>query len=176
MEKDRKINVVIILLGIIVLALAVLLLLVISGKVSFKNDGNDNDINYDELAKISKGDYNFVNTDSDNSNSVNVLSNGKVFVNYDYYIENITNAKDIVLFSTPSDDSILYILTTDGNVYKYSLADAKNKMFEAAKIDKYSDIKQIFRYETRRSNAGGCSHVILVDKDGKYYSLDSYCV
>ena len=176
MKKERKLNVIIILLGVVVLVLGVLLLLATSGKIGFKSETSSNDINYDELAKISKGDYNFVNKDSDNSNSVNVLSNGKVFVNFDYYIKNINNAKDVILFSGPNDDSILYILTIDGNIYKYDLSNANSKNFNAVKIDEYKNIKHIFRYETRKGNAGGCDHVILVDKNEKYSLLDSYCV
>ena len=176
MEKEKKLNILIVLLGIVALALAVLLLLMLSGKNNLKCKADDNDINYEELAKIADGDYKFINRDSDNNNSVMVLSDGKVWVNFNYYVENITNAKDIVLFSGPTASSMLYILTIDGNVYKYNLSDADDKKFEAAKIDKYKDIKQIFRYETRKGNSGGCDHVIIVDKNGKYYSIDSYCV
>lgn len=176
MKKEKKLNILIVLLGIVALALVVLLLLVFSGKANLKCTANDNDINYEELAKIADGDYKFVNRDYDNANSVMVLSNGKVFVNFDYYIKNITNAKDVILFSGPTDSSMLYILTLDGNVYKYNLDDANNKKFDATKIDKYTDIKQILRYETRKGNAGGCDHVILVDKNNKYHSIDSYCV
>ena len=172
--KKRK-NLIIGVLILIIVLLVTLLFLITTGKIDYSNKENCN-IDYDELAKIATGDYNFMSKESYSNNSAIVLSNGKVLVNFDYYIENIINAKDLVLFSVPSDDTILYILTINGDIYKYNLDDANSKNFNASKIDEHKNIKQILRYETRKGNAGGCDYVILIDNNGKYYSLDSYCV
>ena len=175
MKKEKKLNIVIILLGFIILLFAVLLILTVRGKISLTK-GADDTINYDELAKISKSDYNFVRGDADSNYSVNVLASGKVIINFEHYIANISNAKDLVVFSGPGADSIVYILTADGNIYKYNLADVASKKFGVAKVSGYSNIKRILRYKTRKVNAGGCDYVVLIDEDGKYYKLDSYCV
>ena len=175
MEKEKKLNIVIVLLGFIVLLFAVLLILALSGKISLTKGAYDT-INYDELAKIDKSDYNFVSGDAYSNYAINILSSGKVIINYEHYIANITNAKDLILFSGPSSDSIAYIITTDGNVYKYNLADVIGNKLDAIKISKYSNIKRIIRYKTRKATAGGCDYVVLVDANGKYYKLDSYCV
>lgn len=134
--------------------------------------GVDN-IDYDELSKISKSTYNYVKYAYTNDYSIKILSDGKVMIGWDDYL-NVSNAKDMILFNGPGADYIVYILTSDGEVYKYNFSTSKD--FNAIKLTEYSNIKQIFRYVTRKANAGGCDYVILVDADGKYYSLDSYCV
>lgn len=132
-------------------------------------------VDFDKLSKISKSDYNFVNGAYNNNYSINVLSSGKVIVNYVNNISNISNAKDIILFSGPGTGDMAYILTTDGYVYKYDLSNVSKNNFEATKINEYSSIKQMVRYMTRKANAGGCDFVVLIDSNDKYYSLDSYC-
>ena len=176
MEKEKKLNITIILLGFIALLFVVLLILTISGKTSLTKCASDYMINYNELEKIAKSDYNFVNGDADSDYSVNVLANGKVIINLEHYIANISNAKDLVVFSAPGADSMVYILLTNGNVYKYNLADVASKKLDATKVSEYSNIKKILRYKTRKANAGGCDYIVLVDVNGKYYKLDSYCV
>lgn len=139
--------------------------------------GMDN-INYDELAKIGKLDYNFVKGLYGNDYSINILSNGKILINFNNYISNISNAKDILKFNGlgPIEDSIIYILTDDGNIYKYALANIGKNNFEATIIDDYNNIEKMMIYKTRKANAGGCDYLILIDNDNKYYTLDSYCV
>ena len=133
-------------------------------------------LDFDKLAKISKSDYNFVNGAYNNTYSVNVLSNGKVLVNFVNNISNISNAKDVILFSGPGTGDMAYILTADGYIYKYDLSNASKNNFDATKVNEYSNIKQMVRYMTRKANAGGCDYVVLIDNNDKYYSLDSYCV
>ena len=133
-------------------------------------------VDFDKLSKISKSDYNFVNGAYNNNYSINVLSSGKVIVNFVNNISNISNAKDIILFSGPGTGDMAYILTVDGYVYKYDLSNVSKNNFEATKINEYSNIEQMVRYMTRKANAGGCDFVVLIDSNDKYYSLDSYCV
>lgn len=227
MEKEKNnmkgFKVVIGLLVIITLALATLLVLVVTGKVNFKekneseerivtnnnqtidtekesdedknettNECNCNcdytsyasesfgngtaNIDYEKLAKIGKSTYNYAKGAYINSDSLNILSDGKILVNFSDNISNISNAEDLILFAGPGADTIAYILTSDGNVYKYNLTNISSKNFNATKLDEYSNIKQIIRYKTRKANAGGCDYVVLIDGDGKYYSIDHYCV
>ena len=124
--KKRKNNTGVILLAIITIALIALLILILTGKIEFNNK-TTNSIDYDELAKISKGDYNYVKSDYSNDYSLIILSTGKVLVNFDEYIANISNAKDLIVFSGAGTDELAYILTTDGNVYKYKLTDFASK-------------------------------------------------
>lgn len=132
----------------------------------------DDTINYSELAKIGKADYNFVEGASSYNHSLNIASNGKIFVDFDSYISNVNNAKDTIIFSGPSTEEIAYILTNSGDVYKYEFGEK----FTATKLDKYSNIKKMVKYLTRKGNSGGCDYIILIDNKGKYYELDSYCV
>ncbi len=197
MEKEKSKSGLVALLLIIILALITLIILAATDRINLKNiisDGEKTDtcdctshvsecpsdnmdsIDYQELAKISKMDYNFVKGEYSNDYSVNILSDGKVLVNFNNYISNISNAKDLILFSGPGGDDLVYILATDGNLYKYNLANVNSKNFEATKLDEYTNIKQMVRYKTRKANAGGCDYVIVIDNDGKYQSIDSYCV
>jgi len=103
---------------------------------SYKDDSNNNcssyvfesfgmgmdNVDYDELAKIGKLTYNFVKGFYNNNYSINVLSDGKILINFEKYISNISNAKNLQLFSTPGGEEIIYILTEDGKVYNYALS------------------------------------------------------
>ena len=138
----------------------------------------DDSINFDELDKIKKLTYNYVNYDRVDDNIVAVLDNGKVIINWNSYISNISNAKDVKIFAGPGT-TLIYILTKDGNVYEYDydkLNDENNTDFEAKKIDKYHNIKRIITYHTLKANAGGCSYVVLIDEDNKYNTINSFCV
>ena len=96
--------------------------------------------------------------------------------NFEKYISNISNAKNLQLFSTPGGEEIIYILTEDGKVYNYALSNIDKNNFEATIIDDYNNIEKMMIYKTRKANAGGCDYLILIDNDNKYYTLDSYCV
>ena len=139
--------------------------------LSNNNETYDDTINYNELAKIGKADYNLVHVSSSNEHSLNIASNGKVFVDFDSYISNVNNTKDAIIFSGPGTE-VAYILTNSGDVYKYDF----NDNFKATKLDEYSNIKKMINYKTRKGNAGGCDYIILIDNKGNYQELDSFCV
>ena len=87
------------------------------------------------------------------------------------------NAKSIKLFSPPSPYSILYILTEDGNLYKYETSNYESNNYNATKIDEYNNIEQITTYKKRSTeNKGGCDYIIIVDKNNNHYELDSFCI
>ncbi len=132
-----------------------------------------NDIDFSKLSEISKGDYNYIKGVYNNTYSLNILSDGKVIINFNNYISNISNAKDIILFGDSSET--VYILTIDGNIFKYELSNIKNNNFEAIKLNDYNNIKNMTTYMTRKKNAGGCNYLVLIDNDDKYYKLDSVC-
>ena len=100
----------------------------------------------------------------------------RINVNFENYISNISNGKDLILFSSTAPSSILYILTTDGDIYKYETSSYQSSDYKAVKIDEYSNIENMINYKTRKKNAGGCDYIILVDKDENYFELDSFCV
>ncbi|MEE3343894.1 MAG: hypothetical protein VZS44_07390 [Bacilli bacterium] len=133
-------------------------------------------INVNELTKISKSDYNFLKQEGTSDISFNLSVDGKININFENEITNISNAKDIILFVTPSEDSNLYILTEDGDIYKYNTTSYKSKDYNATKVNEYSNIKRMITYNTRKANAGGCDYIVLIDNNNKYYKLDSSCV
>lgn len=133
-------------------------------------------INVNELTKISKSDYNFLKQEGTSDISFNLSVDGKINISFENEITNISNAKDIILFVTPSEDSNLYILTEDGDIYKYNTSSYKSKDYNATKVNEYSNIKRMITYNTRKAHAGGCDYIVLIDNNNKYYKLDSSCV
>ena len=188
MSKNNK-GLIIFLITTIVILLTLVILLS-TGTIEFKNNNeqiiNDETTNqeennydtevYDELTKISNLDYNFIKNEYNSDYSVGLSIDGTININFENNISNISNAKDIVLFSSPAPKPTLYIVLTTGEVYKYDFTNYESKNYNATKINEYSNIEKIFTYRTRKANAGGCDIVILVDKDNKYYNLDSSCV
>lgn len=127
-------------------------------------------INVDELHKIGgMADFYFIKRVYTDDSSFNLSTDGRVYISFDNYISNISNAVDIQLFS-----NTLYILTNDGYIYKYSLNNSNN--YKATKINEYSNVVRIILYETRKNYAGGCDYFVIIDAHGKYYKLDSLCV
>ena len=81
------------------------------------------------------------------------------------------------MFSPPAPYSTLYVLTKDGNLYKYETSEYENGSYTATKLDKYSNIKKIITYQKRSIEAkGGCDYIFVVDNNEKYYELDSFCI
>ena len=201
MENNNK--GVIILLIVIIAILSVLCILFATDMISFKDNNVDNNkaqeviddndskdsnnqvenindknlsINKDELSKFGDSDYNIIKDVYNNQYSFKLDVDGKININFENYLSNISNAKDLLLVSPPSPYSILYILTTDGDVYKYETSSYESKDYKATKIEQYNNIVQMINYKTRKANAGGCDYVILVDKNGKHFKLDSFCI
>lgn len=138
---------------------------------------NEFEVNIEELNKFGSLTYNILKQEFDMKYSLNLFVDGKVNISFEKDIDNISNAKDINLFSTPSpSNSILYILTIDGYIYKYDLSNYELGNYSATKIEEYNNIKKMITYRTRQANAGGCDYIILIDNNRKYYKLDSSCV
>ncbi len=197
MEKKNNGGILVGILIGLVIAVVVVGGLFVTGTIGFKSSttnnseqkslNNNNEVNennlddgfsidVDELGKISKSDYNFLKQESTNDYTFNLSVDGKININFDKDIENISNARDMVLFLTPSDDSNLYILTQDGDIYKYNVSSYKESNYKATKVTEYSNIERMITYNTRKANAGGCDYVVLIDNNNKYYTLDSSCV
>lgn len=204
MDKQNNNNKgVIALLVVIIVILSALCFLLATGTISFKsnnidaNKPNDNvtdnvekdnnsnivkeetncntndnfTINADELSKFGKADYNIIKNVYTGDLSFMLEVNGKIMISFENYISNISNAKDVMLL-----DSTLYILTKDGDIYQYETSKYQSKDYNATKIDTYSNITQMIYYMTRKAHAGGCDNIILVDKNGTYFRIDSRCV
>lgn len=142
-----------------------------------ENTNNASDIlNIEELNKYRKGDINIIKTEYTPNYSFNLDINGRININFLDYISNISDAKDIIIFSSPSPDEILYILTKSGDVYKFNTSNIDSGNLMATKVEEYNDIERIISYKTRKGNSGGCDYILVIDKNGKYNELDSYCV
>ena len=128
------------------------------------------------MFEISKSDYNFLKQEGTTDYTFNLSIDGKININFENEITNISNAKDIMLFVTPSTDYNLYILTTNGDIYKYNTSSYKSKDYNAIKVNGYSNIERMITYNTRKAHAGGCDYIVLIDNNNKYYKLDSSCV
>lgn len=168
-----------ILFGFIILVLAVLCVLLGMGKISFKST-DSNKIDYSELSKFGEANYNYIKDVSNGDYLAYINSNGKVSIVFDIdtrkEISNVSDVKDIVLFSPPSPNSTLYILTLNGDIYEYDMANIKEGKYEAKRVSEYSNIREIVVYKTRKGNVGGCDYLVAIDKNNKYYKIDSFCV
>ncbi len=149
------------------------------GDNSVAKDNNkcvNNELDVEELNKFGKSDFNILKIENDSKHTFSLDINGTVSVDFNENIENISDAKDIILFTSPTDEYILYILTKSGNVYKYNSTSTDVSNFNAVKLDEYSNIQEIITYNTRKANAGGCNYILLIDSIGKYFELTSFCV
>lgn len=134
------------------------------------------DLDLEELSKFGTGDISIIKKDGNLNYTFNLEIDGRININFLDHISNISDAKDIILFNAPSSDSTLYILTKKGELYKYNTLNYESGNLEATKIDEYSNVERIISFERRRGNSGGCDYIILIDKNGKYSELDSFCV
>ena len=173
----KKVKILICVLVLIIIGLGVLVVLFATGKLNCKKcceDKTTSEVKLDisKLENIGKGDYNILKSVSTQYAPYSLLSNGKVIIGFDRELSNINNAIDIV-FDTKDN---LYILTKDGNLYKYYTGVTKEATLEATKLDDYKDIKMITEYHTRGKASGGCDFIIAIDKDNNYKTLDAFCV
>ena len=91
---------------------------------------------------------------------------------YERKITNINNAVDIAR----APDNFLYILTKDGDIYKYYIGITKDDGMDATKEEGFKDIKRIVEYSSSKKKAGGCNYIIAIDKDNNYKVLSEFCV
>lgn len=172
-------NKTVVLFVFIILVLGILCVLLGMGIISFKDESNDY-IDFEELNKFGKADYNYIKDIYSGEYKAYINSNGKVTVVFDIdtikEITNVSNVKDIVFFNEPSPSATLYILDNNGDIYKYNMDNTKEEKYEAKKISKYSNIRDIVVYSTRKGNAGGCNYLVSIDKNNKYYKIESFCV
>lgn len=173
--KRRKSKGIIGLLILVIVILLVLCVLFATGIIDLKSN-NVSTIDKEELTSFGESDYNIIKDVYNGEYSFKLDIDGRININFENYISNISNTEDILLFNSLEGDSILYILTSDGSVYMYETSNYQSGKYDAVKIDEYSDIDRIINYRTRKANAGGCDYVILVDKNGNYFKLDSYCL
>ena len=173
----KKLKALIVFLLLVIVALGVFVFLLATGKVSFvKTECNCKEstevkLDVSKLEAIKSGEFNILKQVSSKYFPTSLLTNGKVMFGYDRYISNVDNAKDIVVMN-----EYLYILTEDGNVYKYFAGITNNTSLEATKIEDLKDIKMMFEYDIRSSDAGGCNYLIVVDKDNNYKQIDELCI
>ena len=181
------------LLLIIIIGLSILCYLLITDKVTvnlkpdnfhnlikFTKDNSAND--YKEL--VEKYGDGFIKMsiieNSENGYSVGLKENGEVIINFEDKIENIKEAINIEAFSDsdePGADNniVLYILDKNGDLFKYTAKDYKNKILTATKMEEYSNVERIFTYYSREKNKGGCDKLIIYSNND-YIELKSFCV
>lgn len=147
-----------------------------------ENDETIENSNTDENEDKNLSEYWLVNDDVVTEEKTSDLTfkisdNGKISINGNKNIENISAAKSIKLFSPPSPNSILYILTKEGYLYKYETSEYEKGNYTATKLDEYSNITEIITYQKRTtSQNGGCDYIFIRDNSGKQYELDSFCI
>lgn len=140
-----------------------------------ENNNNQNIIK--DLSAYGEPNYSISNEEKNTDYTFKIQQDNSILINNKNNITNITNAKSIKLFNPPAPYSILYILTEDGNIYKYETSEYENKNYNATKINTYNNIKEIITYEKRTSeNKGGCDYIIIKDNQDNYYELDSFCI
>ncbi len=171
----KKLKVLSFILIIIVVCLCVFIGLIYTGKINITKDEKttcecNNSIDQNKLKRIKDSDYNIVDSLYTNDIYISLLSNGKVVFDLDREITNVDGATSIEVL-----DKNLYILTNKGEVYKYYLGVTREATMKAEKLD-YSNIKQMINYSTRKTNAGGCDYIVLVDKDDNYKSIVEFCI
>ena len=202
-KEETKNKIIVILISIIILLTLVLICVVSIKKFNNKDTNINNEIinNNSNTNKNNNNNNNTVNEDTNNKNIITDLSvygepnysvsteekntdytfkiqqDNSIIINNKNNITNITNAKNIKLFSPPAPYSILYILTEDGNIYKYETSNYESNNYKATKIDTYNNIKEIITYQKRTTEGkGGCDYIIIKDNNDNYYELDSFCV
>ena len=142
--------------------------------------GNNNNTEVNEVEDLSE--YWLVNDDvltqeTTTDLTFKITDNGKISINNSKSIDNIINAKSIKLFSPPAPYSILYIITKDGNLYKYETSEYEKGNYTAKKMDNYNNVKKILTYQKRSTEPkGGCDYIFVTDNKGKHYELDSFCI
>ena len=147
-----------------------------------KNEENKQNDNTEENQTNDPSEYWLVNNDIITEEKTTELTfkitdNGKISINNNKTITNITNTKSIKLFSPAAPYHTLYILTKDGNIYKYETSELEKENYNATKVDAYTNIKEIVTYQKRSTeNKGGCDYIVVIDKDNKHYKLDSMCI
>ena len=166
-------------LSLLIIALGVFTILLATGKVSFnkvncecKTCNEEIKVDVDKLHNIKKGDLNILKSISTKYAYITLTTDGKVVLNNENNLSNITNAVNIEL----ANSGDLYILTSDGNIYKYFTGVTKTASLEATKVEEYKDIKKMITYATHGKQSGGCDYIILIDKDNNYKTLEEFCI
>lgn len=182
-------------LKLLVIFLFIVVLCLI-GYIMFSRDNNSNIINNivesNSLLDISKlSDYvnydgtyasiktiNF-NLDDEKVRSVSVDMEGKVYVGHYARRQDITNVNKVIdILGIHSDDgiaedSICYILTEEGNVYKYSLDNIAKDNYEAVLVTDVNNVKRIFLYTYANvENTNSVSGIMAILENGEYVELN----
>ena len=173
----KKFKVLSFILLIISVCLGVLLYLSMTGQLfqvncSCPDCKADYTLDVSKLEAIKKGDYNTLKIIGDQYNVITLQTNGKVLFDYERGITNVTNAIDIVR----APDNYLYMLTKDGDIYKYYIGVTKDDGMDATKVEGFNNIKRLVEYSSSRKQSGGCNYIIAIDKDDNYKTLSEYCV
>lgn len=116
--------------------------------------------------------------EDENRHDISFDMEGKVYLGHYVLRKDITNVSkvvDIVGFQSETlsaEDSICYILTNEGKVYKYSIADYLDGTFEAKLVENVKNAKRIVSYSVASSeDASSNSGVMVILKNGEYVKL-----
>lgn len=152
-----------------------------SEKVKYNSVGIDNDIFSQKVGDSNLGFIKMLTIDNNGESLfIGLTVSGKVMVDFDKEISNVSNVSDIITFSDSDgpgvdDSTTLYILDSDGYLYSYTTKNYNAGILEADKLEKYSNVKKIFTYSTRGKNTGGCDKLII-DSNNDYIEFKSFCV
>lgn len=146
----------------------------------YNSVGVDNDTFSQKIGDSNLGFIKMMTIDNNGTSLfIGLTVSGKVMVDYDKEISNVSNVSDIVTFSDSDgpgvdDSTTLYILDSDGYLYSYTTKNYNAGILKADKLEKYSNVKKIFTYSTRSKNTGGCDKLII-DSNNDYIELKSFC-
>lgn len=158
-----------------------------SDTVTNNSNFNSVGIDYDKFVEKMGNyalDYGFIKMDyiryNSTSYNVGLTIDGKVIINFEKELNNISDISDIQTFSdsdgaTLDDNSSLYILDNKGNLYKYTAKDYSEGLLQATKMEEYTNVSKIFAYYGRKINAGGCDSLVI-ESNNNYIKLKSFCV
>lgn len=193
MENQKSYNLIITLLVVVVVMLLTSIILLSTGVIGFKSSCNQSNgqtssdssayvsdfkVDVNKLAELyGTSDYNILKRGNFDINTpIVLLTDGRIMINFEDYISNISNAKDILVFAPPGPSYILYILTEDGDIYSYSSEEYENGNYVAVKDERFSNIKNIITYTVGKANAGGSTYFVAIDSNDEYYKINSFGV
>ena len=162
-------------IGLLILIIVILLVLCVlfaTGIIDLKSN-NVSTIDKEELTSFGESDYNIIKDVYNSDYSFKLDIDGRININFENYISNISNVEDILLFNSLEGDSILYILTSDGSVYMYETSNYQSGKYDAVKIDEYSDyhlfVSHLINGEQRKANLELFNEIIKdIQKDNPY--------
>ena len=150
----------------------------IEGKFQLDIDKLSKYKNYDGTYGYFKTIYMELNNEPGYKALLTIDGNVKVcYIDNCQTIYNHSNVIDIVQLDYSEGNIDLFILSNDGQVYKYSLANYNNNNFEVTKLENINQVEKIIEYNyCPKSNAGCSWGLIAITEHGEYIEIGNATV